>query len=88
MTQQLLFPVGNYGGSAVDEVEEEIACGRASATLIEWNGNPADAIALVVARFTENGWSWDGANLMKGGWTAWFRSQGVLSSPIIQWRKV
>jgi len=84
----LLFAIEPCGGEVLDEVDAMISAGNAGATLIEWDGNATDAINRAVAAFLARGWQWDGHNLRKCGWVAWFRSQGELAPPVIQWMRV
>lgn len=76
----------------VEVVEECVRDGKGNATLVPWaDGYDANrAIAESCAAFEAAGWRWNLIleQLEKGGWYAWFRSQGVLSSPIIQWGRV
>jgi len=73
-------------------IEECVSDGIANATLIPWDEthNANRAIAESCAAFEAAGWQWNIIleQLEKGGWYAWFRSQGVLASPIIQWGRV
>lgn len=74
----------------VGEVEAAIAAGRSDASLIAWSSeqhNPSETIAAAVADFERVGWRWTGYQIEKGGWYAFFRSQGILSPPIIQWNR-
>lgn len=73
-------------------IEECVRDGIANATLIPWDSS-RDAnrsIAETCAAFEAAGWQWNIIleQLEKNGWYAWFRSQGVLASPIIQWGRV
>lgn len=73
-------------------VDESIRDGKGHAMCIPWNDehNANRAIAESCAAFEADGWRWNLIleQLEKGGWYAWFRSQGVLASPIIQWGRV
>jgi hypothetical protein len=73
-------------------LDECIRDGHADATLIPWNEerSATKAIADARAAFEVGGWEWNIIleQLEKRGWYAWFRSQGVLASPIIQWGRV
>ncbi len=84
------------------EVEESIRQGKGNAGLIEWvyreipatllepagedEPDPASSIAYSIQKFREAGWSWNGSELTKDGWYIFYRSQGQLSPPIIQWQ--
>lgn len=71
-----------------EQVTALVDLGRSDATLIEWGteaGAPA-AISESVAQFLALGWRWTGRELLRDGWGAWFRSQGALAPPIVQWR--
>lgn len=72
----------------ISQVEFEIRRGRNNAFLIPWGGDrkPEQAISIAVDSFRDAGWEWDGRDLTKGGWYAFFRSQGELSPPILQWQ--
>lgn len=83
----------------VQEVEHAISLGESGATLIPWlapvalfavrEHDPAVSTLVAADAFTKAGWSWDQKNLEldKCGWYAFFRSQGELSPPIIQWQR-
>ena len=88
MTQGILFQEEMCGPAVLNKVEEAIAAGSSSATLIEWSGFPVGAIEQAISGFISRGWAWDGSALQRNGWIAWFRSQGVLAPPIIQWRPI
>jgi hypothetical protein len=76
----------------IEVVEECVRDGKGNATLVPWaDGYDANrAIAECCAAFEASGWQWNIIleQLEKNGWYAWFRSQGVLASPIIQWGRV
>jgi len=71
-----------------DEVDEMITDGRSGATVIEQTGTPDESIDSAVAAFCKSGWTWDSRNLTRDGWLAWFRSQGNLAPPIVQWARL
>ncbi len=79
-------------GDWVAGFHECIAEGIANADLIPYQlGDcPMAAIANVRAALEAEGWVWNDhmRQLERGGWFVWFRSQGRLSSPIAQWRKL
>jgi len=75
------------GPRVPDDVWEIAQSGKAGATLIDWNGDPALAIKSAIAGFVERGWTWNGKDLRRDGWLAWFRSQGDLAPPIVTWRR-
>ncbi len=88
MTDQLAMFAGTLAPcSEAAPNEVETAMGSGNATLIEWDGDAGQAIARAVEAFRLRGWDWDGATLHRDGWTAWFRSQGNLAPPIVQWSK-
>lgn len=77
----------------VQDVEESITAGRSDATTIDWvNGeeDPRRAIAASRKEFEDAGWKWDEkeGQLEKDGWYVWYRSQGDLSSPVLQWDRL
>lgn len=81
-------------------VEREIAAGRPNATLIEWadrqdlfGESARDAecsIRQSMSEFAANGWKRNDKTgyIEKGEWHAFYRSQGLLSPPIIQWSRI
>ena len=80
-------------------VEAQIAAGKSNADLIDWalaptlfdsRNDPQESIAASIAEFVAAGWRWNELlrQLEKDGWYAFYRSQGILSPPIIQWRQV
>jgi hypothetical protein len=73
-------------------IEECVRDGNANADCIPWNDerNANRAIAEACAAFEAAGWQWNIIleQLEKGGWYAWFSSQGHLAPPIIQWGRV
>jgi hypothetical protein len=67
--------------------------GHCDATLIPWDAGNHDSereIADARAALELVGWIWNPIleQLERGGWYAWFRSQGKLASPIIQWGRL
>ena len=87
----------------VDEIETSMADGWMSSTLIEWADSGADlfgdpverSAALAIenskALLAARGWIWsDDRRQMerRDGFYAWYRSQGTLSPPIIQWDRI
>ena len=84
--------VTNLNHLLVEVIEGCVRDGHAGATLVPWgDGYDANrAIAESRAAFEAAGWSWNLIleQLEKKGWYAWFRSQGTLASPIIQWNRV
>lgn len=63
------------------------------ATLIEEahdEPDPVASICMAALEFKKAGWFWDTTldRLEKDGWMIWFRSQGKLSPPIIQWSRI
>jgi hypothetical protein len=80
----------NKHAALIADINDCIREGLRNATLIPWDGERRDAnaaIAETCAAFEAAGWRWNTnlRQLEKGGWYAWFRSQGNLASPIIQW---
>lgn len=82
-------------------VEAAIAAGRSGADLIPWNKlcislfgdwepDPMRAIEESQTDFEMAGWTWnrEAKQLEKDGWLIWYRSQGLLSPPIIQWSRI
>ena len=82
----------------VKDVLASIAEGKSGAMLIEWDTdpmmdgprpveNPTAAIRLSRDHFEAHGWVLvpGKGQLEKDGWYIWYRSQGQLSPPIIQW---
>ncbi len=90
MQTGLFYSPDQFAG-IISEVSESIAINKSNATLLGWddddNWNPTRTIEVAKVAFSDNGWTWNDASrqLEKDGWRIWFRSQGVLSSPIIQW---
>ena len=82
----------NTLGELVAALDECVRDGHSDAMCIPWNDehNANRAIAESCAALEAAGWQWNIIleQLEKDGWYAWFRSQGVLSSPIIQWGRV
>ena len=86
-TSSLFSPLDAF----ISHLAESIADGRADATLIPWqDNNAADAIDAAENALLSLGWSWNPSakQFERGGWLIWFRSQGVLSSPIAQWSRI
>ena len=80
----------------VDHVLAEIAEGRSGATLIEWGGgvmfdmhDPEGSIRASRRDFQHAGWTWKPKEqrIEREGWCAFWRSQGQLAPPVIQWQK-
>jgi len=83
----------------VQEVEESISRGERGATLIPWalalalfsvrDHDPAFSIMAAINSFVDAGWTWNQKTpeIDKDGWYAFFRSQGEMSPPIIQWQR-
>ncbi len=85
-------------------VERQISESKSNASLIDWvyqeipatllepagepEPDPIASIAASVAEFVAAGWNWNGGELTKEGWYIFFRSQGQLSPPIIQWQPI
>lgn len=78
------------------EVEEAISLGQPDALLIPWASDlpwaandPIAAINASVSDFIAAGWGWNPVRreLTKSGWVAFYRSQGALSRPILQWSR-
>ena len=75
----------------LSELSECIADGKQHATLIPWVDKDAqrsiDAVEDAIAAL---GWVWNPSAKQweRDGWLVWFRSQGVLSSPIAQWSRI
>ncbi len=92
------------GKTLVEQVEDSIRRGYRNATMIEWvyrehpatlieeagedEPDPVASIVHSVDEFVKAGWTWTGADLTKDGWYIFYRSQGQLSPPIIQWKPV
>lgn len=70
-----LFP------TVAEAVTELCAEGRANACLID------GSISEVIDQFQAAGWSWDGQELARPGWAAFFRSQGECGPAIVQWMR-
>lgn len=75
MTQLPLFP------ALPAEIDALCEAGRADACLID------GTICEAIEQFTAAGWEWDGSELRRQGWAAFFRSQGELARAILQWRR-
>lgn len=95
-TGGLAHAPGAGAGAVIDRVEAEISAGNRGADLIEWasdlfseSRDPEAAINASIAEFVAAGWRWNATlrQLEKGGWWAFFRSQGALAPPILQWAK-
>jgi hypothetical protein len=73
-------------------IRESIRDGRGDAILIPWNAerDAKQSIESARAALESDGWRWNLIleQLEKNGWYAWFRSQGSLAAPIIQWGRV
>ena len=73
-------------------VEQSVRDGRGDAMLIPWGDRreASQSIAASRAAFESSGWLWNPIleQLEKNRWYAWFRSQGALAAPIIQWGRV
>jgi hypothetical protein len=79
-------------------VENEIAHGRPGADLIDWAMSetlfpvqcPQASISESMRDFIAEGWRWDAEkhDLIRNGWYAFYRSQGLISPPIIQWNRL
>lgn len=83
MSQMALW--GGTSTATREMVEDCIRRGFASADLVEWHDSASASIDAAVAAFVDAGWTWDGQELRRDGWYAWFRSQGMLAPPIVQW---
>jgi len=89
-----LYAHTGYFTEIIAEVSESIEAGKSNATLLGWEDDetpePTRTISAAVMAFSDAGWKWSDAHrqLEKDGWLIWFRSQGVLSSPIIQWSRI
>lgn len=84
----------------VDEVLAAIAEGRSGDRLIEWvptdglfgalDNDPSLAIHASKVQFsTVHGWTYNHSEdrIERDGWYAFYRSQGQLAPPIIQWNR-
>lgn len=81
-------------------VDISIAEGKRNAELIDWvtsadlfgsvYRDPESAILASREEFESVGWKWSAVDqcLQKGGWYAFYRSQGRLSPPILQWQRM
>lgn len=86
-TSSLFTPLDAF----VSHLAESIADGRGDATLIPWADNDAaGAIDAAEDALLSLGWVWNPSAKQweRDGWLIWFRSQGVLSSPIAQWSRI
>lgn len=77
----------------IELLDWSIQSGRCDATLIPWDSAKPDSareIADARAALEAVGWIWNPImeQLERGGWYAWFRSQGKLASPILQWGRL
>lgn len=75
----------------LSELSECIAEGKRNATLIPWiDRDAARSIEAVEDAIASLGWTWNASAKQweRDGWLVWFRSQGVLSSPIAQWSRI
>lgn len=77
----------------IEHLEYSLSLGRGDAALLPWdadNHNSEREIAAARAALEAEGWVWNPIleQLERGGWYAWFRSQGNLASPILQWNRL
>jgi hypothetical protein len=74
------------------DVWDECRAGHGSAVCIPWDSarDAKRAISECRVAFEAAGWIWNSTaeQLERDGWLAWFRSQGHLASPIIQWSRL
>jgi hypothetical protein len=74
------------------DVADEIRANYPNAHCIPWDDrrDSGRAIAECRAAFEAAGWRWNSheKQLEKDGWFAWFRSQGNLASPILQFSRI
>jgi hypothetical protein len=79
--------------TSVDSLESMIAEGVANASSIPGftvDEDPEPAIKAYEKELESHGWKWDNKRKywQKDGWELFLRSQGKLSSPIVQWHRM